>query len=300
MRIPVPEMDDRFDCTEDTIEHIIRICNVIVAKAKNVYPTNSVSDIPGYVLEFCRKVLIQATTLVKVAREEEDYNTVCSLVRMLADNVATINLVYNCQDDEERVLRHLLYVLDGVTERYKYLKDRKVTNDGRIPRETFEALKRQVEGARDNAAGCMDFCDRNIKALPVYSFNKDEVDILIKNRNWKYKNIVPLSRKDKNAYTWKEMYGLLSLKKMDEMMSFFSQYVHGLSISNIATGDSDDFDAPLSFAVCLLGWLFYYLRKVYEPHIGEYTWEDIDRMVPGLLDALMDQKTISERGGKAE
>ena len=67
MRIPVPEMNERFACTEDAIEHMIRICSVIVDKAKVVCPSNSVSDIPGYVLDFCRKVLIQATTLVKVA-----------------------------------------------------------------------------------------------------------------------------------------------------------------------------------------------------------------------------------------
>ena len=290
MRIPVPEMDERFDSTEDAIEHIIRFCNVIVDKAKVVCPSNSVSDIPGYVLEFCRKVLIQATTLVKVAREEEDYNTVCSLVRILADNIATLNLVYNCQNDEEKILRHLLYVLDGVRERYNYLKDRKLTYDGKIPQETFEALKRQVEGARDNSAGCIAYCESIIKALPVYASNRKDVDSLIQNRNWKYKQITPNSKKDKNAYTWKEMYGLLSIKEASDMMSFFSQYVHGLSISNIVLGDPDDFDAPLSFTVCLLGWLFNYIRKVYEPYIGQYTWEDIDKISPGLIEVLIAQK----------
>ncbi len=290
MRIPIPEMDERFACTEDAIEHMIRICSVIVDKAKVVCPSNSVSDIPGYVLDFCRKVLIQATTLVKVAREEDDYNTVCSLVRILADNIATLNLVYDFPNEQEKILRHLLYVLDGVTERYNYLKDRKMIYDERIPIETFEALKHQVERARDNSAGCIDYCKERIKTLPLYYSNRDDVDKLIQNRNWKYKQIAPNSKKDKNAYSWKEMYGLLSIKEMDEMMPFFSQYVHGLSISNIVLGDPDDFDAPLSFTVCLLGWLFNYLRKVYEPHIGQYTWEDIDKMAPGLIDALLAQK----------
>lgn len=289
MRIPVPEMDERFDCVEDAIDHIVRICRVLVDKAKAVCPSNSISDIPGYALEFCKKVLIQSSTLVKVAREREDYNTVCSLVRMLADNVATINLVYNSSDNEERIMRHLLYVLDGVTERYKYLKDRTVPYDGRIPKESIDALRHQVERARDNAAGCIDYCERSIKALRVYSSNGGDIDILIKNKNWKYKQIVSPSKKDDNSYKWKDMYGLLPIRKMDEMMPFFSQYVHGLSISNIATSDPDDYDAPLSIAVCLLGWLFSFLRKVYEPYIGEYTWADIDRMAPGLIDMLIAQ-----------
>ena len=48
--------------------------------------------------------------------------------------------------------------------------------------------------------------------------------------------------------------------------------------------DPDDFDAPLSFAACLLGWLFRFLRKEYEPYVGEYTMEDVRKMVPGLFE----------------
>ena len=55
-------------------------------------------------------------------------------------------------------------------------------------------------------------------------------------------------------------------------------------MSNIALNDPDDFDAPLSFAACLLGWLFRFLRKEYEPYVGEYTMEDVRKMVPGLFE----------------
>lgn len=158
MRIPIPEMDYLFSCTEDAMMRFIRISKVIVDKSKMACPSASVSDIPGYCLEFCRKVLIQAETLVDVARKREDYCTVCSLVRMLADNIATINLVYCCQDDEERILRHLLYVLDGIYIRHKLLNEREVKYDGKISKETFEALYLQVEEAKHNAEGCIKYC----------------------------------------------------------------------------------------------------------------------------------------------
>lgn len=276
----MPEMDERFNCTEDAIEHIIRISSVIIDKAKVICPSTSVSDVPGYALEICRKVLIQAETLVIVARKREDYNTLCALVRILADNISIINLVYNGDDEEERIMRHLLYVLDGVSERFALLEERQVVYDGKIPIETFEALSAQIKGARDNAYNCKEFCISAIKARQYYTTYQKEIDILIEKKNWKYKTL----DKPKESYSWKEMYNLLNLREAGEMFSYFSQYVHGLSISNIALNDTDDFDAPLSFTVCLLGHLFGFLRKVYEPYIGEYTWDDIYKMAPELFE----------------
>ena len=279
MRIPVPEMDARFNSTEDAIEHTIRICNVIVNKAKQVYSSTSVSDIPGYALEFCRKILIQVSSLVNVSRERKDYSTVCTLVRMLADNVATINLVYCQTDDEERIIRHLLYVLDGITDRYKLLEAREVQYNGTIPIDVFEALKAQVDGALENAKGCIEYCQKTLRRSPHYAHFPREMEFLIQRKNWKFKDLAAPNK----SYTWKEMYEMLEIKTGNEMFSYLSQYVHGLSVSNIVLNDEDDFDAPLSFAFCLLYKVFDFLRKVYEPHLGDYTWEDIRGMAPELF-----------------
>ncbi len=281
MRIPVPEVDERFDCLEDALEHIIRLSGVIVDKAIKLCPSPTVADIPSYALAFIRKVLVQSSTLVMVAREREDYNTVCALVRMLADNMATLNLVYGSDDKEERVLRHLLYVMDGVFERYSTLIGHPMHYDGKIPRGTYEALKKQVQGAIDNAASCMSFCENEIKSRSTYQTNREHIDKLINKKDWKYKQ---LGASQLKSYTWKEMYEKLDIKTGSEMFPFLSQYVHGLSVSNIALNDPDDFDAPLSFAACLLGWLFRFLRKEYEPYVGEYTMEDVRKMVPGLFE----------------
>jgi hypothetical protein len=280
MRLPVPEVGERFDCFEDALEHIIRLSGVIVDKAIKRCPSPTVADIPSYALAFIRKVLVQSSTLVMVARERKDYNTVCAMVRMLADNMATLNLVYDCDDKEEMVLRHLLYVMDGVSERHSTLVGHPMHYDGKVPRETYEALKKQVQGAIDNAASCMSFCENGIKSRGMYQANREHIDKLINKKDWKYKQ---LGNSQLKSYTWKEMYEKLDIKTGAEMFPFLSQYVHGLSVSNIALNDPDDFDAPLSFAVCLLGWLFSFLRKEYEPYVGEFTMEDVRKMVPGVV-----------------
>ncbi len=280
MRIPIPEIDERFDSIDDALYHIILYCNVIVEKAKKICPSGAISDIPGYVLEFCRKTLVQATTLLKVAQEREDYNTVCSLVRIIADNVSSIRLIYCTKDKEVKILRHLLYVMDGVTTRYEYLKDYPKPYDESIPRKTYEELCTQVSGAKDNAQDCINYCIKEIKALTIYSTQQTNIDKLIKSRNWKFKTIDKPKKDD--AFRWHDMYQLLNIKEKGAMFSYFSQYVHGLSISNIALTDKEDFETPLAFAVSLVGWIFNFLRKEYEPYIGKYTHADLCKMIPEL------------------
>lgn len=288
MRIPIPEIDKRFDSTEDALAYIIRICNVFIDKARVTHPYPSIMDISGYLLEFCRKVLIQFSTLEKVAREREDYNTVCSLVRILADNLSTIRLVYGGNDDEERVLRHYLYVLDGVSARNTLLKSHPVVYQSNVSIETLKTLSEQVQSAQDNAEKCIDICITAIQSCPRYKEQQQNIDVLIENKNWKYKSIQRPYPYSKNVYSWKEMYALLGIREATEIFPFLSQYVHGLSVSNIGLcGDKDDFDAPLSFAMVLLGWLFFFLKKTFEPDLHSFTWEDIYRMAPELFNTII-------------
>lgn len=78
MKIPIHEVEERFGTIDQALANIISCCGVIIDKAKLVCPSTSVNDVPGYALEFCRKTLMQATTLFKVANEREDYSTTCS------------------------------------------------------------------------------------------------------------------------------------------------------------------------------------------------------------------------------
>lgn len=281
MKIPIPEVAECFGSIENAICSVIRYCNVIIEKAKKVCPSTSVNDVPGYALEFCRKTLVQATTLVKVAHEQEDYNSACSLVRILADNVSILRLIYSAEDVEEKILRHLLYVMDGASLRYKYLKNHPKAYDDKIPKEIYDKLCNQVNEAKDNACGCIDFCTNAIKARPGYPTKQESYDKLIKYRNWKFKTIDKPRFED--AYSWKEMYEKLELYDAGNMFSYFSQHVHGLSISNIILDDTDDFEAVLTFAFSLVGRIFNFLQKEYEPYIDKYTWEDIYKMRPELF-----------------
>ena len=123
MNIQIPEISECYGSIDNALASVISCCNVIIDKVKKVYPSVTISNVSGYALEFCRKTIVQATTWLKIASEREDYNTTCSLVRSLADNVSIIRLIYAETNKEEKILRHLLYVMDGMSTRNEYLKD---------------------------------------------------------------------------------------------------------------------------------------------------------------------------------
>lgn len=64
MKIPLPEVVECFGSIDNALVSVIRYCNVIIDKTKRVCPNTSVNDVPGYALGFCRKTLMQATTLL--------------------------------------------------------------------------------------------------------------------------------------------------------------------------------------------------------------------------------------------
>ena len=102
MRISIPEVDTQFETIEDALDDVLQRCQAIVAAAKPETEATSAHGIAAYELAFSQKVLVQASSFVKVARERNDYNSVCALVRILADNISILNLIYGNASEEER------------------------------------------------------------------------------------------------------------------------------------------------------------------------------------------------------
>ncbi len=98
---------------------------------------------------------------------------------------------------------------------------------------------------KENAQGCIKYCIDTIKKSPYYPTHQPGIDVLIQKRNWKFKTISEPEPRD--GYSWKDLYQMLKINMADEMFPYLSQYIHGLSISNILLNDKDNFLIP-----CLL------------------------------------------------
>lgn len=180
-----------------------------------------------------------------------DYNSAMALVRYMADSICAFVLVYDCQNQEEQKIRHCLYVLDGVKQSIKELSYPIIKTEY-ISDSDYDLLKQQHDDAQKNRIEAMDYLLSQLNSYTLIQQNPISQTI-INNSDWKYKDITIKSSKD-NRYTWKEMYSRLSLSEEGQsFISFLSQNVHGLSISNIIVeGSPEDFEPLNSFVYHLI------------------------------------------------
>ena len=198
-------------------------------------------DIKSYPLKIIDKLTTMLTTLWKVINIDKDFYVANVVIRSIADNVALLFLIYNKDEGEIRILRHYLFLLDGIRSRLANLII-PIKNDD-ITEEEYQKLVKQQEDFKSMLNGCKKYIIECITSLNIYNTNKLGIDMLMKNKkgeeqyNWKFKtlNITPAQiNTEKNTYNWKSMYSEIKLPEKF-FSSFLSDYVHGLSMSNITS-----------------------------------------------------------------
>ena len=196
-------------------------------------------DIKSYPLKIIDKLTTMLTKLWKVINIDKDFYVANVVIRSIADNVALLFLIYNKDEGEIRILRHYLFLLDGIRSRLANLII-PIKNDD-ITEEEYQKLVKQQEDFKSMLNGCKKYIIECITSLNIYNTNKLGIDMLMKNKkgeeqyNWKFKtlNITPAQiNTEKNTYNWKSMYSEIKLPEKF-FSSFLSDYVHGLSMSNI-------------------------------------------------------------------
>lgn len=196
-------------------------------------------DIKSYPLKVIDKLTTMLTTLWNVINIDKDFYVANVVIRSVADNVALLFLIYNKDEGEIRILRHYLFLLDGIHSRLANIII-PIKNDD-VTEEEYQKLVKQQEDFKSMLNGCKKYIIECITSLKIYNTNKLGIDMLMRNQkgeelyNWKFKtlNITPSQiNTGKNTYNWKSMYSEIKLPEKF-FSSFLSDYVHGLSMSNI-------------------------------------------------------------------
>lgn len=215
------------------------------------FPSSNIEDIEGYKSNILHKCAIFFHTLFIVIVDAHDYYSAGTLIRMIADTLASYNLIYHEEDKEIRDLRHYLFILDGLAQRKKYFDNHQMNYDNTIHIEEYKKLEAQVESSKENTLEAINVCQSCIKSLEIYKTQKANIDILITKHNWQFIDI----NSPKGHYKWEQLYPMLDSKKaFTDMVTFLSQFVHGLSISNLTIDNSpQDFEPLLGYGVTLMG-----------------------------------------------
>ena len=87
------------------------------------------------------------------------------------------------------------------------------------------------------------------------------IDKLIEGHNWRFQS---LRSSPKSRFSWEKMYDLMGFKCPSSFFSSLSDYVHGLSTSNLNLEMEDElFDPVYSFGISLLGKLMSSLKDIF-------------------------------------
>lgn len=224
-----------------------------VQRICQLYNYSSVLDMRGYVAYFCNRRLKAFDTLYKVVTIHRDYISANCILRMLGDSVAIFNLIYYMEENEEfKWFRHALYVLDGCEDNLKVL-DNGDLNKGSMPDCEFEEYNKKLRYNQKIRQRLIYDANYILNNLSLPQKDKEAFDIIVSDRNWKFKEFKSYKKKGANQYKWSEMYKMIEDSNHHDILSFISQFAHGLSMSNLVMDmNEENRDGILSEALVLM------------------------------------------------
>lgn len=249
------------------------------------YNNASVWDLNGYAAHFCYRRLKSFDTLAKVVLEHKDYVSANCILRMLGDCVAVFHLIYMEPDPDLLWLRHALYVIDGCEENLKVLPGGEINKDV-LTEVELEQFEKGVQHNRDFRKRLMDQAQQILDRSPLKNKDKEAFDKIVKDRNWKFKEFKTYKRVYDNKYEQRELYERIDMCEGFDVLSFISQYAHGLSMSNLVIEmNKHNRDGILCEALALIKRLNAYLMQYY---LMDYHY-----IMNGLLEPNMRDKILS-------
>lgn len=190
------------------------------------YNSSSIHDIESYMVSAMLRILKMTNTFIGLVEESGDFQAIYSQVRMLADNIFSFITVYNCPMPE-REFRHYLYILDGELQCYDLFEIMQPKRESFQSESSYlKAIEHCQRGKQKRGqviAECITKLENNELTLQYPNETKE----LIESRNWKFNNI--FSRK---SVPWNKIYKKYAPKETAAYLSYLSQLVHGLGMSN--------------------------------------------------------------------
>ena len=205
------------------------LCMGIVKVVCRLHNYADVGYLKGYVAHFCYIRLKSFDTLLKVVEMHHDHVSANCLLRMLADCMAVFRLIYLEPDENIRLLRHALYVMDGCEQNLKVLPEELDMNEGAVSEIELEYYKQGLRGNRDHRKRLMAEAKVILDHSPLKEKDQAAFNKIVEKRNWKFKSF-DVSTK---SYSLAELYKMIDRVGKQNPFSFLSQYVHGLSMSNL-------------------------------------------------------------------
>lgn len=236
--ITIPELKMFNDSYFDAYKGIYSLVAHEVTQLRSMFPEGAVNNINGYKVGILTKIMFASCSFMTVIEKNHDYSTAATILRSIADNLASYILIYRNQNADEVALRHYLFLYDGLNTRLKSIQAIKPTDDNAISELEKEQTQQGVTAAIEDSLNGIDYSLKKIRNSILYKEYKTEIEYLIalKYDNWRFKSL----KKYKQKLSWQEIYPLINGKESSTyFLSYLSQYVHGLSSSNLSIDNTN-------------------------------------------------------------
>ena len=237
-------MNNRRTNTEFNVMMIF--ANEMISQLKVKYSTSSIDNWKGYLVQRLSLMLQSYQTFSQLLLQNKDFITANSILRMLADNLAITKFIYVDYDEEMRLLRHYMFLLDGSL--------------------TFIKLTDSKE-ARERSNDEAQYIKGQITKLQLYKDNSDALDKLInidkRVCNWKFRDF-----SDKKGLHFSELYKKLDIApNIVAYLEYLSQFAHGLGLYSLGTVASiQNVPFLLEMRDLLLGLLINCVCRLFSEH----------------------------------
>lgn len=258
-----------------------------VQRITDLYRNASVCDLKGYVAHFCYIRLKSFDTFIKVVVEHKDYVTANCILRMLGDCVAVFHLIYMEPNKDLLVLRHCLYVIDGCEKNLEVLIENSI-KDGSLPEEERIIANHQIYINREHRKRLMYEAQTMLDNSPLRNIDEAAFNRIVEDRNWKFKKFKDYNKNKikSNQYQWRELYDQIDYVDEYDLLSYMSQYAHGLSMSNLVIElDQRNCEGVIGEALGLIDRMTQYVM--------DFFTDETLYIVEGLLEPEMRDKIIS-------
>ena len=215
-----------------------RIYDLVSFELENLclkYSVGAVDNIESYKIGVLKKILLTIKSLSVVIEHSKDFPTAAAILRIIADSLSSYYLIYKKSKGEESLLRHYLFLIDGMQNRIIILKKNNPQPNNVISIEVNNIIKREKNTQIQESEKVVEYCKKQIENLSIYNEHKTLIDIFLSKPkdSWKYKSLVKYNPMFPN-FTWNKMYSFIYKNKdVPTFFSFLSEFAHGLSASNL-------------------------------------------------------------------
>lgn len=260
--ITIPELKIFNESYFDAYKGLYSLVAHEVTQLRSKFSEGAVNDINGYKVGILTKLMFASCSFMTVIENNHDYSSAAAILRSIADNLASYILIYRNQNADEIALRHYLFLYDGLNTRLKVIQSIKPTDDVTISESEKKQTQQGVRVAIGDTLNAMDYSLKEIKGNVLYKQYKTEIEYLISldYDNWRFKSL----KNFKQKFSWGDMYPLINGKKASKFfISYLSQFVHGLSSSNLSIDNTkpETFYPMIHIGITFLGKIHEFVQE---------------------------------------